>query len=250
MGARRADADSRRFFDEFESVKASYFRGRDIIDPKKNTAIIPLGGKDRLIATKHTWFAKGGGWSYFVCPRCGERAGKLYLIDDAPRCVTCCDAMNIKHRSKWSLTRDERRRAGDQRLDQLIAKVETDKPLRHKPAPSSWQGKAQIAYNTRRLTNTMRRSMIVLRLNQLASQQQASGGLNLTRAYKPRSDAIAVFPELQQAWKARTYERLEQALDLAQCTIIKALESNDRGKQAAAARLMLRTKQGRERGFR
>jgi hypothetical protein len=39
--------------------------------------------------------------------------------------------------------------------------------------------------------------MIALRLNQLACQQAAdSGGLNITRAYKPRAEALAAIPEL------------------------------------------------------
>jgi hypothetical protein len=250
MGKRRADADSRRFFDAFESVKASYFRGRDIIDPKKNTAIIPLGGKDRLIGTKHTWFANGGGYSYFVCPGCARRASRLYLIDDAPRCVKCCAAMNIRHRSVWGLGRDERRRCQDEHLNQIIAKLETDKPLKFKPAPKAWRGRLRIMRSSIRLTERMRRNMVQLRLNQLASQQaKANGGLSLTKAYMPRSHALAVIPELKQAWKARTYERLEQALDNAQAAILAALNSDNPTIRINAAKLMMRTKQARERGL-
>jgi hypothetical protein len=31
----------------------------------------------------HTKFPNGGSWSYFLCPRCGGRKKKLWLIDDA-----------------------------------------------------------------------------------------------------------------------------------------------------------------------
>ena len=157
MGKRRSDADSRRFFDEFAKVRVSRFRADGTIDPTKNQAIIPFpNGTNKLIGVKHTWFAKGGGWSYFVCPRCGRRAANLWLVEDAPRCVKCCDAMNIKHASMYGFGREERRRAADKRLDQLIAKLEATEPLRLKPTPKSWGGKAQIVYGGHRLAETMR----------------------------------------------------------------------------------------------
>jgi len=249
MGKRRADADSRRFFDEFESVRVSRFRAMGVIDPAKRTALIPFpNGKTKLVDTAHTRLKYGGGWSYFVCPKCAKLARVLYLIDDAPRCARCCEAMNIKRASEYGFGRAARRQAADKHLDELIAKVEAKEPLRLK-TPKSWQGKAQRTYNSRNLAHSMRRSMIVLRLNQLASQQANDGKLALTRAYKPRSDTLAVIPEPRQIWRANSHERLQQALDAAQIAILKALESNKPDLRLAAARLMLRTKQGRERGF-
>lgn len=250
MGKRRADADTRRFFDEFGSVRISRFRAMGIVDPSRPDALIPFpNGKTKLIGTGHVRFPNGGGYSYFLCPKCAKLARVLYLIDDAPRCFNCCDAMGIKHASKWGFGRDERRRAADLQLDQLIAKLETKEPLRLKPAPASWQGRARLVYHGRTLTRAMRRRMIVLRLNQLAIQQANDGGLKLTRAYKPNSAALTAIPELRQIWRANTHERLQQALDKAQTAILKALESDEPRQRLIAARLMLNTKQGRERGF-
>jgi hypothetical protein len=159
--------------------------------------------------------------------------------------------MAIRHRSQYGFGRTERTRAADQSLDQLISKLETTEPLRLNGAPASWGGKAQLVYRSRRLTQRMRRSMITLRLSQLGSQHaQAAGGLNLTRAFTPRKDALAAIPELKQVWRARSTECLEQALDNAQSVLLKALESNDPRQRLIAARLMLKTKQARERGFR
>ena len=141
-------------------------------------------------------------------------------------------------------------RAADQSLDQLISKLETTEPLRLNGAPASWGGKAQLVYRSRRLTERMRRRMIPLRLSQLARQQANEGNLKITRAFKPRAEAFAAIPELGQVWRARSTERLEQALDNAQSALLKALESNDPRQRLSAARLMLRAKQGRERGFR
>ena len=155
------------------------------------------------------------------------------------------------HRSQYGFGRTERLRAADRSLDQIIAKLETTKPLRFNGAPASWGGKARQVYRSRRLTQRMCRSMITLRLRQLASQHaQEAGGLNLTRAFTPRKDALAAIPELRQVWRARSTECLEQALDNAQSILLKALESNDPRQRLIAARLMLKTKQARERGFR
>jgi hypothetical protein len=251
MPRRRADADNRRFFDEFEKVRVSRFRAMGVIDPAKREALIPFpNGKTKLIGVGHVRFPNGGGYSYFVCPKCAKLAGTLYLIDDAPRCSQCCDAMNIKHRSRMGFGRPERRRTADLFLDQIIAKLETTKPLRLN-TPASWEGKAKLVYRSHRLTKRMRRRMIALRLNQLASQQQKTNndGLKLTRAYKPRSVALTAIPELRQVWRANSHERLQQALDKAQIAILKALDSDDPLQRHAAARLMLNTKQARERGF-
>lgn len=251
MGKRRADADNRRFFDEFEKVRVSRFRAMGVIDPAKRTALIPFpGGKTKLIYTAHTRFPNGGGWSYFVCPKCGKLAQDLYLIEDAPLCWRCCDAINIAYRTRMGFGRDERRRAKDKTLDQLIAKVETKTPLRLKPTPAHWWGKSRTVYNSHRLTKTMRKRMVELRLNQLASQQEASNGaLKLTRACKPRSDTLAVIPEADRIWRANTHERLQQALDKAQVAILSALQSDNPQRRMAAARLLLNTKQARDRGL-
>ena len=107
----------------------------------------------------------------------------------------------------------------------------------------------QVAYRSRRLTQRMRRSMIVLRLSQLASQQaKDSGGLDITRAYKPRAATLAI-PDLKPIWQANSAEQLEQALDKAQVTILEALQSNDMRQQIVAASLLLKTRAARQRGL-
>ena len=69
MGKRRADADSRRFFDALPWVRVSRFRADGTIDPTKQIAAIPFpDGTTKLIGVKHTWFARGGGWSFFDKP--------------------------------------------------------------------------------------------------------------------------------------------------------------------------------------
>jgi hypothetical protein len=246
MGKRRADASSRRFFDEFPHVKVSRFRAMGVIDPARSTALIPFpDGSTKLIGVRHVLFPSGGSWALFTCPGCGRRASKLWLVGDgAPRCVKCCNAMNIKRRSEYGFGRDARRRASDKRLDEIIAKLETNEPLRFKPAPASWGGKAQLVYRSQRLTNAMRRSMVSLRLNQIAAQHEGAG----LKSYEPFAAAKQLI-DVRPIWRANTSERLQQALDKAQMTIIAALKSSDPKTRLNAAKLMLRTKQARDRGL-
>jgi hypothetical protein len=249
MGKRRADADQRRFFDQFEKVGVSRFRAQGVIDPMKRTALIPFpNGKTKLIDTAHTRFPNGGGYSYFVCPGCAKLAGVLYLVDDAPRCVRCCDAMRIVYRTRMGFGRDERRRAKDRVLDQLIAKLETKEPLRLKPTPVEWRGKTQLVYNSQNLTAIMRRRMIELRLHQLASQHASQNKDDTIRTYRPIEPAKQLI-DIAPIWRASSHETLQQALDKAQITILAALNSDDPTQRLNAAKLFLRTKQARDRGL-
>jgi hypothetical protein len=250
MGKLRADASTRLFFDQFEKVRVSRFRASGVIDPAKSQAIIPMGGKEKLIGTSHTWFAKGGGWSFFRCPQCNSRASTLYVISDKPLCVRCCDAMNIKHASKYGFGRDARRKARDRALDALIAKLETNQRLRLKPAPSSWGGKAQLVYQSHRLQAAMRRRLIELRLEQLAYQQASSyaDDDDTLQTHLPVAEARQLV-DLTPIWRANTAETLQLALDAAQITILAALDSDDPTQRLNAAKLLLRTKQARDRGL-
>ena len=249
MGKRRADADNRRFFDEFESVRVSRFRAMGVIDPANHEAVIPFpNGTSKLIGVKHTRFPNGGGWSYFLCPKCARRVPTLYLIDDAPRCSRCCEAMNIKHRSKWAFGRDARRKAKDKLLDALIAKLETKEPLLFKPAPSSWRGKAQRVYQSHRLHEAMRRRLIELRLHQLAYQKANANEGDTLATHQPYPEAKQLI-DLTPIWRANSTETLQQALDQAQTIILAALDSDDPQRRLIAARLLMRTKQARDRGL-
>ena len=251
MGKRRADADQRRFFDEFERVRVSRFRASGVIDPAKRTALIPFpGGKVKLLDTAHTRLKYGGGWSYFVCPKCAKLAVVLYLIDDAPRCHRCCDKLNIKHASQYGFGREARRKAKDKALDALIAKLETKEPLLFKPAPSSWRGRAQMVYRSQHLHEAMRRRLIQLRLHQLAYQDAKAcadkGDILVTHQPVPEAKQLI---DLTPIWRANTAETLQQALDAAQIIILAALDSDDPQQRLNAAKLMLRTKQARDRGL-
>jgi hypothetical protein len=73
--------------------------------------------------------------------------------------------------------------------------------------------------------------------------------LPFMRAYQPRKAAIEAIPNLKRLWKVQTTEALEQALDRAHIAILDALQSDDTRVRIIAARLMLKTRAARQRGW-
>ena len=229
MPKRRADADHRRFLDDFACVKIPRLRATGVVQLDAPHAIIQFGDRRKLIGLAHVRFANGGSWSLFRCATCARRANRLWLIEDRPLCRHCCEGIGIVHRSKWGFGRHERLRARDQKLDELIAKLDaTTGPLRFNPAPKHWRGRARLVSNSRRLTARMRRSLIFCRLAMLATQQAAKKGDDgLLCAYQQRADAARAI-DIKPIWRAA---------------------STDPQQRLVAAKLFLRTRQARERGW-
>ena len=251
MPKRGSDADSRIFFDELQSIGVSRLRATGAIRREDRQILIPFGGRTKLIGVAHSVFKNGGSWSYFRCPRCGGRRKKLWLVDDAPRCVKCCWSLGVRYRSAYALGRTERLRERDRRVDRLQAMLEGG-PLRLKPVPPNW-GNRRLD-RVARLTWALQRARIVTRLDQLLAYQAQQSSkqdepLPFLRAYKQRAAAIEAIPDLKSLWRARTTEELEQALDDAQSAILQALESKDLQTRLRAAKLMLRTREARQRGW-
>jgi hypothetical protein len=233
MPKRGIDADRRTFFDELVSLTASRLRATGAIRLEDRHGVIAFGDKQRLVGLAHTKFPNGGSWSYFVCPGCRRRAKRLWLVDDAPRCRLCLEKLGVRYRSAYGFGRSERLQERDRYLDRVHTR--------------------RLRGRKRRLTMTMRRSMVTCRLALLAHQQKAKDGsdepLPFMRAYQPRKAAIEAIPDLKRLWKARTAEALEQALDQVQTAILDALQSDDMRVRIVAASLMLRTRAARQRGW-
>jgi hypothetical protein len=251
MPKRGRDADSRIFFDQLVSVGVSRLRATGAIRLEDRQAVIPFGEQNKLIGVAHTKFPNGGSWSYLVCLKCGRRAKRLWLLDDAPRCRLCLEKLGVRYRASYGFGRTERLRERDRRVDRLQAMLEGG-PMRLKPAPPSWGNRRLDRRN--RLQWAVQRARIVTRLAQLAYQGQQSGEsdepLAFLRAYKPRAAAIDAIPDLKSLWRSRSVEELEQSLDNAQSVILEALENGDLRTRLSAAKLMLRTRQARQRGWR
>jgi hypothetical protein len=250
MPKRGNDADSRIFFDQLVSLGVSRLRATGAIKLEDRRILIPFGGRTKLIGVAHTIFKNGGSWSYFACPRCGRRAKRLWLIDDAPRCLSCCWSLGVRYRSAYAFGRTERLRERDHRVDRLQAMLEGG-PMRLKPVPPKW-GDRRLDRRIR-LTCARQRARIFTRFSQIAYQHEQSSKpdepLPFLHAYKPRAAAIEAIPNLKSLWRARTSEQLQQALDDAQNAILEALESKDFRTRLRAAKLMLRTREARQRGW-
>jgi len=248
MPKRRIDADSRIFFDELVSVSVSRLKALGAIRLEDRHGNIAFGDKQKLVGVAHTKFPNGGSWSYFVCPKCGRRAKRLWLIDDAPRCVKCCWSLGVRYRASYGFGRTARLRERDRRVDKLQAMLEGG-PMRFKPVPPNWGNRRLDRRN--RLTWALQRARIVTRLAQLAYQQQQDSEppLPLLREYKPRAAATETIPNFKSLWGARSIEELEQALDKVQSAILQALQSGDLRTRLRAASLMLKSRQARERGW-
>jgi hypothetical protein len=250
MPKRGSDADSRIFFDELVSLAASRLKATGAIRLEDQQALIPFGEKNKLIGVAHTRFPNNGSWSYFRCPKCGGRKKKLWLVDDAPRCLSCCWSLGVRYRSAYAFGRSERLRERDRRVDRLQAMLEGG-PLRLKPVPANWGNR--LLDRRSRLTWTLRRARIATRLAQIAYEHEQSskpdGPLPFLRAYKPRAAAIEAIPNLKSLWLAKSTEDLEIALDKAQSIMVRALQSDDFKTQLKAIKLMLKTRQARERGW-
>jgi hypothetical protein len=233
MPKRGSDADSRIFFDQLVSLTASHLKATGAIRLEDRHGVIAFGDEQKLVGLAHTVFKNGGSWSYFRCPRCDRRAKRIWLVDDAPRCVKCCWSLGVRYRSAYGFGRSERLRERDRYVDKV-----QDRRLRGRK---------------RQLTMTMRRSMITCRLAQLAHQQKVRDGsdepLPFMRAYQPRKAAIEAIPDLKRLWKAQTTEAIEQALDKAQIAVLDALQSDDIRQRITAGRLMLKTRAARQRGW-
>jgi hypothetical protein len=250
MPKRGSDADSRIFFDQLVSVGVSRLRATGAIRLEDRQAVIPFGEQNKLVGVAHTKFPSGGSWSYLLCLKCGRRAKRLWLVDDAPRCRLCLEKLGVRYRASYGFGRTERLRARDRRVDRLQAMLEGG-PMRLKPVPASW-GNRRLDRRTR-LTWALRRARIVTRLALLTYQGQPSShpheALPILRAYKPRAAAIQTIADLKSLWRAKSTEDLAIALDNAQTALLRALESSDPRMRMIAARLMLKTRQARERGW-
>jgi hypothetical protein len=156
----------------------------------------------------------------------------------------------VRYRAAYGFGRAERLRERDRRVDRLQAMLEGG-PMRVKPMPPNWGNRRLDRRN--RLTWALRQARIATRLAQLAYQVQPSSEphepLPLLRGYKPRATAIETIPNLKSLWRAKSTEDLEIALDKAQSAILEALQSSDFQTRLNAAKLMLGTREARERGW-
>ena len=149
MEARRADASSRTFFDQYVSVgsRASARSAWLIPHDRKPSSRSPTA-RQAPQREPHP-LPKRRRVELFSMPGLHEaRSEALPDPDDAPTLYG--QKGNVHDRSRLGFGRNERLKASDKALDQLIAELETTTPLRLKPAPPSWHGRASIIQSSHR----------------------------------------------------------------------------------------------------
>jgi hypothetical protein len=148
----------------------------------------------------------------FPLPKVRLQSQKLWLVNDAPRCLKCCWFLGVRYRPAYAFGRSESLRERDHRVDELQAMLEGG-PLRLKPPPPNWGARRLDRRN--RLAWALLRARIVTRLAQFAYPEQQTSEqdekLQLVRAYKPRAAAVEIIPDLKSLWRSKTTEELECA---------------------------------------
>jgi hypothetical protein len=119
-----------KYRDDLPSVRASRLRARDIITPETTAFLVELGHVDRVVGVSLLTFPKGGTWSLFVCPTCGQRAKTLRLHLDDIVCSGGCKRRGVRPRAD---TMSVRQRA-EHRIPKLRAMLESETALRLKPS--------------------------------------------------------------------------------------------------------------------
>jgi hypothetical protein len=126
-----SDANSRIFFDELVSLDAARLKATGAIRLEDRHGVIAFGNKQKLVGVSHTVFRNRGSWSYFICPRGGGRKKKLWLVDYAPRCLSCCWSLGVRYRSAYGFGRAERLRERDYYLERVHTRRLRGRPSAH-----------------------------------------------------------------------------------------------------------------------
>ena len=254
MPKRRADADQRRFFDEFECVGVSRLRATGVIDPAKRQSVIPFpDGTHKLIGTAHVRFPNGGGYSFLPVPAVRQARGRpvprrrcaAYASDAAPPWAS-------RTAPEWASAGASASAQGTKLSTGSSRRLKPSSALRFKPAPASWGGRCRARLSTAVRSNaSMRRRLVELRLCQLATQQASSLAKDgdTLRTYQPTAEAKQLI-DIKPIWRASSTEQLQQAPRCCSGQHTRRPQlATTRKQRLAAAKLLLRTKQARERGL-
>jgi hypothetical protein len=114
------------------SLSVSRLRAEGKITADMTSVWIGFGAIElkREVQLAHRRFPNGGGWSFFLCPRCDRRVRRLRLNDGRPMCAYCCGNF---HRISYG-SPVQRSMARERRIEEL-SKLINDGPARLNPRP-------------------------------------------------------------------------------------------------------------------
>jgi hypothetical protein len=137
----------RTFRDDLQMVSVSPMRALGVITADTASTTVRFGESEFSVQVTHRRFPNGGDWAFFVCPACGCRARKLWLLDGAPCCQRCCTDRGVGLRA-WPISVRQRAEISVQKL---LAKLESKTPARLHPRPDG-----SMLDRRRQLENSLR----------------------------------------------------------------------------------------------
>jgi hypothetical protein len=117
--------------DDLPSLSISRLRAQNVITPATMAFLVRLGPIEQNVSVYLRRFPNGGSWSFFGCPTCSRWVRTLRLLGDEIVCRSCLERRRIRWRAAASLSRRQR---AEHRIPKLKAMLESEAPLRLKPA--------------------------------------------------------------------------------------------------------------------
>lgn len=103
------------FLDDCPGLSISPLRASGQITPAMTEAEVLVGSTKGRVKLAHTRFPHGGGYSYFVCPRCEGLARVIREHEGALKCRRC-----LKEAGRWRYRAEANPRLKIERLAKLV----------------------------------------------------------------------------------------------------------------------------------
>jgi hypothetical protein len=88
----------RVYRDDLPVVKISRLRATGVVTEAMTETTVWLGDVTATVGLWHLHFPNGGGWSYFLCPGCGQKAQRLRVLNGRLFCRRCLLHRGVRSR--------------------------------------------------------------------------------------------------------------------------------------------------------
>jgi hypothetical protein len=116
--------------EDLPCVKVSRLRATGVVTEAMTEVTVCLGDVTVIVGLWHLHFSNGGGWSYFLCPACGQKAQRLRLLVGQVLCRRCLLRRGVGGRF-WSLSVKRRAALRAPELIERLGRVESERLKPH-----------------------------------------------------------------------------------------------------------------------